>query len=117
MILMMAVILGFSMNEATAQKKTEVVCYKSNMDCANCESTLTEYLKFEKGVKDLKVDFVSNTIKVEYKAGKNDSEGFAKAIKKKGYVAEEITLADYKKITEKKEHQHEHSAEHQKEGK
>lgn len=38
------------------------VCYKTTMDCSDCEVTLTNYLKFEKGVKDLKVDLKSNTI-------------------------------------------------------
>lgn len=104
---MMAMMVGFSAIQAFAQKKgNEVVCYKSNMDCANCEKTITEYLKFEKGVKDLKVDFVTNTIKVEYKAGKNDGEGFAKAIEKKGYKADKISTEEYKKLTAHAGHDH-----------
>ena len=98
-ILIVAVFAGFSTTNANAQKKsTEVVCFKSNMDCENCQSKLTEYLKYEKGVKALEVDHVSNTIKVEYKAGKNNAEGVAKAIKKKGYVATEITVKEYDKL-------------------
>ncbi|NQU53040.1 MAG: cation transporter [Bacteroidetes bacterium] len=97
--LTMTMFVGFTTNQAAAQKKgNEVVCYKSNMDCVDCEKTITEYLKFEKGVKDLKVDHVSNTILVEYKVGKNSSEGFAKAIEKKGYKAERVTIEQYKKI-------------------
>lgn len=107
-VVMMAMFVGFSANQTFAQKKgNEVVCYKSNMDCANCEKTITEYLKFEKGVKNLKVDHVSNTIKVEYKAGKNNSEGFAKAIEKKGYKADKITLEEYKELTTHAGHDHE----------
>jgi len=103
----LAVLVGVATNPLFAQKKgNEIVCFKSNMDCADCETKVSEYLKFEKGVKDLKVDYVSNTILVEYKAGKNNSEGFAKAIKKKGYVAEEISLEDYKKITANDVHDH-----------
>ena len=115
-VLMMAMMAGFSANQAFAQKKgNEVVCYKSNMDCANCEKTITEYLKFEKGVKDLKVDFVTNTIKVEYKAGKNDGEGFAKAIEKKGYKADKITAEEYKKLTAHAgdDHDHDHDHDHE----
>lgn len=98
-ILIVAVFAGFTTTNANAQKKTtEVVCFKSNMDCANCQTKLTEYLKYEKGVKALKVDHVANTIKVEYKAGKNSTEGVAKAIKKKGYEANEITVEEYDKI-------------------
>ena len=95
----------------SAQKtENKVVCFKSDMDCANCEKTLTEHLKFEKGVKDLKVDHSSNTIFIEYKDGKNNDEGFAKAIEKKGYKAEKISKAEYEKImkeTAEKGHLHE----------
>lgn len=98
-IMMMAVMLGFSTKNVTAQKKTtEVVCFKSNMDCADCQKTIIEYLKFEKGVKNLKVDHVTNTIKVEYKAGKNSTVSLAKAIEKKGYKAEKISIEEYEKI-------------------
>lgn len=112
--LVFALFIGVSTNSIYAQKKVnEVVCFKSNMDCANCQKTLTEYLKFEKGVKDLKVDFVTNTIKVEYKVGKNDKDGFAKAIKKKGYIAEEISAEEYDKIVAPhKGHDHSSSEKH-----
>lgn len=113
-IIALALLLGVATNPLFAQKKaTEVVCFKSNMDCANCQKALTNYLKFEKGVKDLKVDLVTNTIMVEYKAGKNSKEGFAKAIEKKGYVAEEITSEEYEKImAPHKGHDHNNGQEH-----
>jgi cation transport ATPase len=82
-----------------AQKvENKVVCFKSSMDCAACEETLTENLKFEKGVKDLKVDHISNTIMIEYKDGKNTDEGFAKVIEKKGYLAKKISKEEYDKV-------------------
>lgn len=88
-------------NPALSQNKTSdlvTVCFKSSMDCHNCELTLTNYLKFEKGVKDLKVDLATNTIKVVYKAGKNTPENIAVGIKKKGYEANQITEEEYKKL-------------------
>ena len=95
----------------SAQKtENKLVCFKSDMDCANCEKTLTENLKFEKGIKDLKVDHISNTILVEYKDGKNTDDGIAKAIENKGYVAEKISKAEYDKVlkeTQEKGHVHE----------
>ncbi len=95
----------------SAQKaENKVVCFKSDMDCANCEKTITEHLKFEKGVKDLKVDHSSNTIYIEYKADKNTDEGFIKAIEKKGYKADKISKTDYDKVlkeTAEKDHEHE----------
>jgi len=118
-VLMMVMFAGFLTIQTSAQKKgNEVVCFKSNMDCDHCEKTITEYVKFEKGVKDLKVDHISNTIKIEYKKGKNTPEGFAKAIEKKGYTAEKITLEQYDKIVaESSEKPHEHGVEVHKERK
>lgn len=98
----MAMFIGFAGNETFAQKKeNKVVCFKSNMDCDDCEKKVTEYLKFEKGVKDLKIDHASNTIFVEYKDGKNTDEKLAAAIEKKGYKADKITQEEYKKIVAK----------------
>jgi copper chaperone CopZ len=109
-VVLIVLILGVTFI-ATAQKtENKVVCFKSSMDCANCEKTLTENLKFEKGVKDLKIDHVSNTILIEYKDGKNTDDGFAKAIEKKGYVAEKISKEEYDKVlkeTAEKGHVHE----------
>jgi copper chaperone CopZ len=104
--------LGVSLVSVAQKTENKVVCFKSNMDCANCEKTLTENLKFEKGVKDLKVDHVSNTIYLEYKEGKNSDDGFVKAIEKKGYKADKITLEQYKEILEHaKEEGHHHGTE------
>ncbi len=100
-----------------AQKKgNKVVCFKSDMDCAQCEQTLQEYMKFEKGVKDLKVDHASNTIFIEYKEGKNSDDKLAAAIEKKGYKAEKITKKEYEEIVNHAK-EHEHSEEVHKERK
>lgn len=98
-VVVLAVILGFNFAHAEIKKKpTKTVCFKSNMDCTDCENKLNEYLKFEKGVKNLKVDHISNTIMVEYTDGKNSEESLAKAVQKKGYDAEKITEDQYKQI-------------------
>ena len=94
-VLMMVSGLAFVVS---AQKTgTKVACFKSDMTCTGCENTLTEHLKFEKGVKDLKIDHVSNTILIEYKDGKNSDDDLAKSIEKKGYKAEKITKEEYDK--------------------
>lgn len=98
LIIMMLLIGGLS-NQSFAQKKGRaVVCFQSNMDCVDCEKTLYEHLKFEKGVKDLKIDHASNTIYIEYAENKNDAAGLAGAIEKKGYKAETIDRQAYDKI-------------------
>jgi copper chaperone CopZ len=107
--------LGVSFVSIAQKAENKVVCFKSNMDCADCEKTLAENLKFEKGVKDLKIDHASNTIYIEYKEGKNTDEAFAKAIEKKGYVAEKITEKQYKEIVDQtKAEGHQHGAEEHK---
>ena len=73
------------------------------MDCENCQKTLTDQLRFEKGVKDLKVDFVTNTIFVEYKDGKTNDETIAKSIEKSGYKADKITEKEYQTLVENSE--------------
>lgn len=109
----LALLIGVATNPLFAQKKdNKVVCFKSNMDCGNCEKSISEYLKYEKGVKDLKVDHASNTILVEYKEGKNTDEKLAKAVQKKGYKAIKITKEEYDKIVaHTKEHGHDHNHE------
>jgi copper chaperone CopZ len=105
-------LFGITLVSVAQKAENKVVCFKSNMDCADCEKTLTDNLKFEKGVKDLKIDHVSNTIYVEYKDGKNSDEGLAKAIEKKGYLADKITPEQYKELVENaKEEGHHHGEE------
>ncbi|NQU85494.1 MAG: heavy-metal-associated domain-containing protein [Mariniphaga sp.] len=117
-LITLVLVMGVMTNQTFAQKaETKTVCFKSSMDCENCQKTLTEYLKFEKGVKDLKVDFTSNTVMIEYKDGKNSDEKLAKAIEKKGYTAEKISTEEYKKIVAAKEteghsHDHDHNDDH-----
>ena len=109
MILMIA---AFS-NDSFAQKKGKSeVYFKSNMDCGKCEKAVHEYLRFEKGVRDLKVDHASNTIYIEYKSKKNSDAELAKAIEEKGYKAEKISEKKYRKIVaQTKKHGHDHGAE------
>lgn len=115
-LLMVTMVISFSTSETLAQKKVaKTVCFKSDMDCADCEKKIYEYLKFEKGVKNIKVDHASNTILVQYKEGKNTDEKIAKAVEKKGYQAEKITKDQYDKIVaEIKVHGHEHKHEEHK---
>ena len=86
---------------AGAQKKSDpVVYFKSNMDCADCQKALFEHLRFERGVKDLKIDHVSNTIKVVYAEKRTGDEALKMAVEKKGYVAEKINREEYAKLIE-----------------
>jgi periplasmic mercuric ion binding protein len=111
-IIFLILILGGNSSEISAQKKGRaVVCFQSDMDCADCEKTLHEYLRFEKGIKDLKVDHASNTIFIEYVEKKNDDKGFAAAIEKKGFKAEKISKEKYEELVAVAKKHHEHSQE------
>jgi len=96
--------LGLISTQTFGQKKeNNIVCFKSNMHCEDCQMTLTDHLRFEKGVKDLKVDLESNTVLIEYKNDKNSDEKLAKSIEKKGYKAEKISPEEYNKIVKEAE--------------
>jgi copper chaperone CopZ len=87
---------------AMAQKKSDpVVYFKSNMHCGDCEKSLFEHLRFERGVKDLHLDHVSNTIKVIYAEKRTGEEALKKAVEKKGYAAEKISEKEYAELVEK----------------
>lgn len=98
---LMIVAFTQSSNAQSPKSDLTTVYYTSSMDCLDCEVTLNNSLKFEKGVKDLKVDWKLNTIRVVYKSGKNTPENLAKGIVKKGYEAKQITELQYKTIMEK----------------
>lgn len=120
LIIVVAFLVGVAANPLYAQKKntekkkTEVARFKSNMDCAECEQTISNYLKFEKGVKKLEIDHASNTIVVEYKQGKNSDEKLAKAIEKTGYKAQKITEKEYITLVSSASKTHEHGTEQHK---
>jgi periplasmic mercuric ion binding protein len=109
-ILTLILLAGSYTSQLSAQKKGRaVVCFESNMDCVDCENTLNEHLRFEKGVKDLKIDHASNTIFIEYDEKKNNEEGLAKAVEKKGYKAEKIDKERYDALlTGKSKQEHKH---------
>ena len=89
-------IIGLTSRASAQQNNGTTSLYLScQMDCISCENKLTELLKFEKGVKDLKCDFASNTIYVKYKTGSNSTENFIKVITKKGYETKEISKEEY----------------------
>ena len=116
-IILLIVLTGGFVSQAQNQKKGRaVVCFQSSMDCINCEQTLFEHLRFVKGVKDLKVDHVSNTIFIEYLEKKNNGRSLAEAIEKKGYKAEKISLEKYNSLmkqTREEEHDHEQKPQHE----
>lgn len=114
-IISLLMLFGGTTYQANAQKsKNQVSYFKSSMHCLNCRNKLFEHLRFEKGVKDLEVDNVSNTVKVVFDSKKTNEETVKKSIEKAGFQANKITEADYKKLVEEaKKNQAKEPAQHQ----
>ncbi|MCL1973872.1 MAG: heavy-metal-associated domain-containing protein [Bacteroidetes bacterium] len=75
----------------TPKKANEAeVTFSVNIDCPNCQKKVEAKLPFEKGVKDMKVNLEKHEVWVLYQTDKTDKEKLIEAIKKIGYVAEEI---------------------------
>ncbi|MBS2213166.1 heavy-metal-associated domain-containing protein [Carboxylicivirga mesophila] len=72
------------------QKKVTEVTYKVEMDCQSCVNKITKNMPFEKGVKDLKVDFEGQTVTVKYREDKTTKENLVKAFEKLEFEVEEL---------------------------
>ncbi|MFV0506009.1 MAG: heavy-metal-associated domain-containing protein [Bacteroidales bacterium] len=110
-ILAALLVLG-SVNSVNAKennkgkKKTETAYFQSNMHCASCEAKVEEKLRFEKGMKELKVDAHSNTIKLKFNATKTSQLHLKEVIEGMGYEAKIINEKRYKELQEHENHDH-----------
>lgn len=96
--LMLLAFIGLSMGtfaQEKAKKEMTALYLTTEMDCQSCEQKITEQLKYEKGVRDLKCDYKKQTIYVLYKSGSNTTENIIKSLSKIGYNAKEITKEAY----------------------
>ncbi|TKG96626.1 heavy-metal-associated domain-containing protein [Puteibacter caeruleilacunae] len=90
---LMVSILIFASNtfaQDTKTKKENTVVFKVEMDCQGCAKKLEKNLPFEKGVKNLKVDFQDQKVTIVYKTKSTNKENLLKAIKKMQFKAEEV---------------------------
>jgi len=78
----LAMVLSFGDTFAKKEKKT--VVFKAELHCKSCKAKIEKNLPFEKGVKDLKVDMKTKTIKIVYRADKTTEAKLIKAIEKCG---------------------------------
>lgn len=69
---------------------------RTNRICNICKHNLGKSIFFEKGVKDVEVDWVKETIKISYDATKTNPGKLKKYIVSIGYDADELK-ADVKK--------------------
>lgn len=88
-VLVMALLLGFSFAAMAAEKKNEkTITFTVDMDCQSCVKKIEGNIAYEKGVKDLKVSLDNKECKVTYREDKTTPEKLIGAFKKLGYKAE-----------------------------
>lgn len=95
-LLVLAVMALFVVSTYAEDKKKKVseVTYKVEMDCQSCVNKITKNIPFEKGVKDLNVDFEGQTVTVKYREDKTNKESLVKAFEKLEFKAEEVKEGD-----------------------
>lgn len=87
-IILMCLVALFSVGIANAQtpkkgeKKSVVVEFVTDIDCAGCAKKVTNTIPYEKGVKDVKVDVPTKTVTVTFDPAKTNEQALTKAFEK-----------------------------------
>ena len=101
-IILMCLVALFGIGIANAQepkkgdKKSVVVEFVTDIDCAGCAKKVTNTIPYEKGVKDVQVDVATKTVTVTYDPAKTNNETLVKAFSKIKIKAE-AKVAEQKK--------------------
>lgn len=69
-------------------QETKTVVYECSFDCQSCEAKVLKNIPYEKGVKDVYVNYEDKIATVTYKSGKNTDKALKEAIEKLGFKAE-----------------------------
>jgi len=93
-LMAIAIILFTSAAFAQKQevKKIETVVFNVGMDCQGCVKKIEKNIPFEKGVKDLKIDFENKKVTLKYKTKSTTKEALKKAIEKLHFKVTEAKL-------------------------
>ena len=83
LIMTMAMVISFGSTTFAKEEKKTVV-FKAELHCKSCKAKIEKNIPFEKGVKDLKVDMETKTIKIEYRTDKTTEAKLIAAIEKCG---------------------------------
>ena len=90
-------------NSIYAQKtKNDTVFIKTSAECEQCKNRIEKALIFEKGVKDVHVDYKTKIAMVIYNKEKTNPEKIRTVISKIGYDADDVKAEEkaYKKLPE-----------------
>ena len=75
-------------NKANKNAKTKVVTFNVNLHCGACKQKVEKNIAWEKGVKDMKVDLDSKTVKITYDPKKTSEDNLKKAIEKLDFTCD-----------------------------
>ena len=70
--------------------KTAIFTTNPEMHCESCENKIKGNLRFEKGIKSIKIDLKSKTVTIQYDADKTNVQNIIKGFKKIKYEAKEV---------------------------
>ncbi|MBI9068853.1 MAG: copper ion binding protein [Salinivirgaceae bacterium] len=84
-ILIIALIATTSTTSFSQNKEVKKVMYECDIDCISCKENIMKNIPYEKGIKNISIDLDQKLVTVDFKEGKNTSEGIRKAIEKLGY--------------------------------
>lgn len=118
-IFMLSIFTMTAVTSTFAAKKEKKVCILNvEMDCGSCAKKVKKGLRFEKGIKKLKVDIKKQTVAITYRADKTTPEKLLKAVKKLGYKASISKVGEHKahKHGSKCNHKHDHGHDHKHDG-
>jgi len=93
----LSILIGFTANNASAQKHQNICQIKANVNCNGCKTKIEENIAFEKGVKDVSASVETKIVIIKYNNTKNSAENLVKAIDKLGYGGKIISDEPYKK--------------------
>jgi len=83
-------LLIISTFSANAQKNLRIAEIKTSAICAMCVKTISDALKFAKGIKKAEVDYLTGILTVSYNPNKISVEEIKQKVSAVGYDADEI---------------------------
>ncbi|MDU1905139.1 MAG: heavy metal-associated domain-containing protein [Dysgonomonas sp.] len=86
----------YAQDKNSKKNSKEEIVFEVPMDCHSCQKKIEKNIPFEKGVSNLKVDFDSKTVMVQYNPNKTNVGNLQKAFEKLGYKASLYTPEEQK---------------------
>lgn len=90
LVLIVSVLLVANAYAGNKKKNVSEVTFKVEMDCQSCVNKIKKNIPFEKGVRDLEVNFEAQTVKIKYRDDKTSKDKLIMVFEKMKFKAEEL---------------------------